>query len=164
MISCNRCGKGIRSKSPQSLNRPGLAAVLLLLAAVTAAGSAAWASQPAEANAGKGGEPLEVASLAAPGQTTLIEFYSPYCPPCLQLAPLLEQLAQKKAGLAIKKVNINRPEVKGIDWHSPLAKQYGLRSVPYFLIFNPSGKQVSKDKAATRQVGQWLKEAGLIKE
>jgi len=140
------------------------AAAILCLAAWLTGGSAAWAGQVAEANAGNGGEPLEVATLTVGGKTTLIEFYSPFCPPCLQLAPLLEQLSQNRDDLAIKKVNINRPEVKGIDWPSPLARQYRLRAVPYFMIFDPSGQLASEDKAASQQVGQWLKEAGLLKE
>jgi thiol-disulfide isomerase/thioredoxin len=133
-----------------------------VLAAVLLGGSVCGAVE--EANAGKGGQPLEVASLAQPGKMTLIDFYSPFCPPCLQLAPLLEKLAEKKPKLAIKKVNINRPEVKGIDWHSPLASQYSLRSVPYFMIFDAKGKLVSKDRAASEQVFGWLKEAGLLGE
>jgi thiol-disulfide isomerase/thioredoxin len=141
----------------------GWALVTGVIAAVMLLGSSTCGAIE-EANAGKGGQPLEVASLAVPGKMTVIDFYSPFCPPCLQLAPLLEKLAQQKPELAIKKVNINRPEVKGIDWRSPLASQYSLRSVPYFMIFNAKGKLASKDRAASKQVFGWLKEAGLLGE
>jgi thiol-disulfide isomerase/thioredoxin len=158
----NRAKAADKLKKPprQTLWSLGLTVTGILLAVLLLGSSVCGAVE--EANAGKGGQPLEVASLAVPGKTTVIDFYSPFCPPCLQLAPLLVKLAQKRPELAIKKVNINRPEVKGIDWRSPLAQQYNLRSVPYFMIFNASGKLASKDRAASEQVFGWLKEAGLL--
>ena len=74
----------------------------------------------------------------------------------------MAKLAAKRPDLAIKKVNINRPEVKGIDWHSPLAQQYQIRQVPYFMIFSPQGKLVAQGRDAVGTVQGWLKEAGLM--
>jgi thiol-disulfide isomerase/thioredoxin len=122
----------------------------------------AQAGDVQEANAGRGGEPLEIRSLAVAGQYTLIDFHSPYCPPCVRLAPLLEQLVQRRSDLSVRKVNINRPNFQGIDWKSPLAQQYQLRSVPFFVIFNPQGKIAAQGPTATGQVEKWLKEAGLL--
>jgi thiol-disulfide isomerase/thioredoxin len=147
-----------RSRNP--FRRWLILAVLLFLVAVS---TGAWAGAVVDANAGHGGEPLEVKSLLAKGKTTLIDLYSPFCPPCVRLAPLLEQLAAKRSDLAIKKVNINRPEVKGIDWGSPLAQQYQIRQVPFFMIFNPKGKLLAQGRDATDQVVRWLQEAGLMK-
>ena len=96
------------------------------------------------------------------GKTTLIDFHSPFCPPCVQLAPIMAKLAAKRPDLAIKKVNINRPEVNGIDWHSPLAQQYQIRQVPYFMIFSPQGQLVAQGREAVETVQGWLKEAGLM--
>jgi thiol-disulfide isomerase/thioredoxin len=118
-----------------------------------------------EANAGKGGQTLDLKALPVPGKTTVLDFFSPYCPPCMALAPLLEQLAQKRADLVIKKVNIQRPEVSGhIDWQSPLAKQLSLHSIPHFMIFDRQGQTVSQGQEATKQVIGWLQEAGLLKK
>ena len=134
-------------------------AVLLSLAVVS---SGAGAEALADANRGNPGQPLDIKSLLVQGKTTLIDFYSPFCPPCVQLAPIMEKLAGKRPDLAIKKVNINRPQVKGIDWQSPLAKQYQLRQVPYFMIFNPQGELVAQGRDAVEQVGRMLQEAGLM--
>lgn len=123
-----------------------------------------WAGDFQEANAGKGGETLEFKSLLVPGQVTVIEFYSPFCPPCIRIAPLMEQLSQSRPELTIKKININRPEVTGIDWRSPLAQQYKLRSVPYFTIFNPQGKLIAEGNAALEQIERWLREDKILKE
>ena len=118
-----------------------------------------------DGNPGKGGQTLDLKSLPVKGKTTVVDFFSQYCPPCMQLAPLLEQLAQKRSDLVIKKVNIQRPEVSGhIDWQSPLAKQLGLRSIPHFMIFDGKGKVTAQGQEATKQVIGWLREAGLLKQ
>jgi thiol-disulfide isomerase/thioredoxin len=110
----------------------------------------------------KGGETLDPKSLAAPGKVTLVEFTSPYCGPCLTLAPLLEQLASKRPDLVIKKVNINRPQVRTIDWRSPVAQQFGIRSVPHVVIFDPKGKVIAQGRPAMQQLMDWLWETGLL--
>lgn len=137
-----------------------LAAALLFLALVS---SGAGADAVADANSSNPGQTIEVKSLVVKGKTTLIDFHSPFCPPCVQLAPIMAKLAAKRSDLAIKKVNINRPEVQGIDWGSPLAQQHQIRQVPYFMIFNPKGKLVAQGREATETVGRWLQEAGLMK-
>jgi thiol-disulfide isomerase/thioredoxin len=144
-----------RKSSPHLL----VLAALLSLALVT---SEAWAGAVPEANAGNPGQTLDVKSLVVKGKTTLIDFHSPFCPPCVKLAPLMAQLAAKRPDLAIKKVNINRPGIQGIDWRSPLAQQYQIRQVPYFMIFDPQGKLVAQGREAIEPVGRWLKEAGLM--
>ncbi|MHB9072154.1 MAG: thioredoxin family protein [Desulfobaccales bacterium] len=135
-------------------------AVLLSLALIPAV---VWAGAVVAANAGHGGEELNLKPLLTIGKTNLIDFYSPFCPPCVQLAPVMERLAAKRSDLAIYKVNINRPDVRAIDWRSPLAQQFKIRQVPYFMIFSPQGKLVAQGPSAVEQVKSWLKEAGLMK-
>jgi thiol-disulfide isomerase/thioredoxin len=134
--------------------------VLLSLAVVS---SGAGAGALADANRGNPGQPLDVKSLLVQGKTTLIDFHSPFCPPCVQLAPIMANLAAKRPDLAIKKVNINRPQVNGIDWQSPLAQQYQIRQVPYFMIFSPQGQLVAQGRDASETVQRWLNESGLMK-
>jgi thioredoxin 1 len=137
--------------------RLALAGLLaLLLAAPAGAGGVD------DANAANPGQTLDLQSLAVKGKSTLIDIYSPFCPPCMALAPVIEKLAAKRSDLAIQRVNINRPGVQGIDWRSPLAQQYEIRQLPYFMIFNPQGQLVTEGRAATPQVESWLKEAGLL--
>jgi len=117
-----------------------------------------------DGNSGRSGQTLDLKSLPVKGHTTVVDCYSQYCPPCMRLAPLLEQLAQKRSDLVIKKVDIQRPEISGhIDWQSPLAKQLGLRSIPHFMIFDQKGKLASEGQGAMKQVLGWLQEAGLLK-
>jgi thiol-disulfide isomerase/thioredoxin len=148
------------SRVLKSLPPSLLLAALLSLALLS---SGAWAGEIADANAGHAGQALNVKSLLVKGKTTVIDFYSPYCPPCMRLAPIMARLAEKRPDLALVKVNINRMEFVGIDWSSPLAQQYQIRQVPYFMIFSPQGQLLSQGKDAVGTVQRWLQEAGLMK-
>jgi thioredoxin-related protein len=74
----------------------------------------------------------------------------------------MAKLAKKRPDLAIKKVDINRKGVNGIDWRTPLAQQYQIRQVPYFMIFDPQGQPVAQGRGAFEKIGGWLQEAGLM--
>jgi len=144
----------------KAMSRARKSLALSLILALALISSGAWAAAGADVNPG---ETLDIKSLLVNGKTTVIDFYSPFCPPCVRLAPLMAKLAKKRPDLAIKKVDINRPGVDGIDWRSPVAQQYQIRQVPYFMIFNPQGQLVAQGSGATETVGGWLKEAGLLK-
>lgn len=58
----------------------------------------------------------------------LIDFYSPKCGPCLIMHPILERLAQRRAG-DIMVVRLN------VDSHPELAHLFGIQAVPTFVIF-----------------------------
>ncbi len=151
----------LRAMTRRSATLIVVAAVCLLWGLV----GQSYAGAVHEANAGRGGQPIELNKLPVRGKITVVDFFSQYCPPCMRLAPLLEQLAQKRSDLAIKKVNIQRPEVSGkIDWQSPLAQQLELHSIPHFMIFDQKGKLSSEGQEAMKQVIAWLQEAGLIKQ
>lgn len=106
------------------------------------------------------GERVNLEDYLTPGKTTLVDFYSEYCGPCRQIAPYIEKLVQKREDLMAVKVDINRPETKGIDWKSPVAQQYGLQSIPHFKIYGPDGKLVAEGDAAYKQVMTWIQSLG----
>ncbi len=58
----------------------------------------------------------------------LVDFWAPWCGPCLMMGPTIEKLADDYAGRAkIVKVNVDEcPE---------LANKYGIRSIPSLLFF-----------------------------
>jgi thiol-disulfide isomerase/thioredoxin len=135
---------------------------LVLLWTVLAGGCQPSEPKVRVGNPGRGGERLDITSLLSKGRTTAFDFFSPYCYPCVRLAPVLEKLAARMPEVAFVKLDINRPQVRGIDWRSPLAQQYRLRSVPYFMIFDPQGKLVAEGAEAQKMVKEWLQKTSLI--
>ncbi|HEU5079164.1 MAG TPA: thioredoxin family protein [Opitutaceae bacterium] len=114
----------------------------------------------------KGKEPLRVShgaevtisELAVPGKYTVFDFYSDYCPPCRALKPELERIHAQRDDVALVVVDINRPNVRGIDWKSPVAKQYNLHSIPHLVIYDPSGKVLAEDKDHQPDARQYIQE------
>ncbi len=105
-----------------------------------------------EVNSEKPGEEINIKSSIVYGKYTIIDFSSPFCGPCQQLKPFLQQLHSKRPDIVVRAFDINREGSQGIDWQSPLAQQYNLRSVPYFKIFNEKGVQIAEGRDATQQV------------
>ena len=61
-------------------------------------------------------------------QPVLVDFWAPWCAPCLIIAPVLEDIAEKKEGvLRVCKVNVD--ESPGV------AQTYGIRSIPTLMVF-----------------------------
>ena len=137
-----------------------------LLPAILGALLAVPVLQAGEAvNKANPGQAVDVASVLKKTSATkffIVDFYSKFCPPCMRISPLLEQLGEKRPDVQVVKLDINRPDVQGIDWQSPLAKQYGLQSIPHFKIYDASGKLVKEGDSAYKEVVGWLKQANLI--
>jgi thiol-disulfide isomerase/thioredoxin len=108
-----------------------------------------------EGNSGKTGQTIDIKQFVKPGQTTVIDFYSRSCPPCMKLGPMLEAMAAKRPKTQVVKLNIDRPGAKGIDFDSPLAKQYNLQGVPHLMVFDESGTLKAQGQEAINMVLPW---------
>jgi thiol-disulfide isomerase/thioredoxin len=104
------------------------------------------------------GKEINLQDYLVPGKTTVFDFYSGYCPPCRALAPYLEMLHKTHGDIAVIVVEINRSGVQGIDWDSPVAKQYQLSSIPYLRIYDTNGNLVADGDEARAKIVDWLKE------
>lgn len=66
----------------------------------------------------------------------LVDFWAPWCGPCRQIAPMLENLVERYAGrLHVAKVNV--------DEEATLAADLGVRSIPMLALFS-GGKLVEQ--------------------
>jgi len=104
------------------------------------------------------GQEVSLAEHVVAGKTTIFDFTSNYCPPCRQIAPKLDHLDETRDDIVVVAVDINRPDVKGIDWKSPVARQYDLHSIPHFKVFGPDGKLQAEGDAAAELVYGWLEQ------
>ena len=107
------------------------------------------------------GEKVYIEDYVQGGKTTIFDFYSEFCGPCRKISPRLKLLDEMNDDIVVVKIDINRKNVQGIDWNSPVARQYNLRSIPYFVIFDSSGRQSHEGSSAWRQVYEYLKEKGI---
>jgi thiol-disulfide isomerase/thioredoxin len=105
--------------------------------------------------------PVNLEKIRVRGRTTIIDFYSEYCPPCKRMSPFLKKLDARRDDIAVIKININRKGVEGIDWDSPVAKQFRLKNIPYFIVITPWGKFMCKGKEAYNYVVKQLRVEGL---
>lgn len=102
------------------------------------------------------GEPIELEQHLIKGQINIIDFYSQYCGPCRQISPHLRRLDQERDDLTVIKVDINRPGVTGIDWGSPVARQFKLHSVPHFRVYDAQGRLLADGRPAYQMVIDYL--------
>lgn len=59
---------------------------------------------------------------------TLVDFWAPWCGPCMIQGPIVEQVASKVDGTAkVAKLNV--------DEGQQTAGQYGVRSIPTLIVF-----------------------------
>jgi thiol-disulfide isomerase/thioredoxin len=112
-------------------------------------------------NAFNPGAEFDVESYLQKGKINIIDFYSDYCPPCRQISPLLKKLDKQRQDLVVLAVDINRKGVKGIDFFSPLARQYKLNAVPHFQIYDAAGNLIKEGQEAYIEVLIWINAAGI---
>lgn len=110
-------------------------------------------------NADKPGTPVDVQRYVVPGKFTIVAYLSPYDAKSVDIEPRLNLLTQMRQDLAVRTVNINRPEIRSVDWQSPVLQDAEIRTLPYFRIYEPSQALRAHGRPAYEQIMQWVQPA-----
>lgn len=141
-----------RRYSIVSLVLLALAAASLTVACAMPAGDDNPAGEPGTVKVISFGEEIKLADHLVKGKMVIFDFFSEFCPPCRRIAPLLEKLDAKRDDIVVVKIDINRKGIRGIDWESPVAKQFKLEGIPHFKIYNAAGKLEAEGDPAYEKI------------
>jgi thioredoxin 1 len=65
-----------------------------------------------------------------------VDFWAPWCGPCLKMNPVVDRLADKHSSITFAKVNIQE--------HQDIANRYHIMSLPAYLVFTNSSPATSR--------------------
>ena len=82
----------------------------------------------------------------------LIDFWAPWCGPCLKVSPILDEISNER-GLWVGKLNVDENPIKSAE--------YSVTSIPYMVLFK-SGKPVKTITGAKpkhvllQELSEWI--------
>ena len=90
-------------------------------------------------------------TLVKENKILICDFWASWCGPCLQIAPLLEQLSDEMKDIKIAKHNL--------DEEPNMPTKYGVRGIPTMLLFKDGELKSTKVGATTKSnIKSWIEE------
>jgi len=83
----------------------------------------------------------------------IVDFWAPWCQPCRQVSPIVEQIAAMRVG-SYKVVKLN------VDEEPAIAQQYGVKSIPMIGLFR--GGRLERSSSGAKPRAQLEAELGMI--
>ena len=86
------------------------------------------------------GDSRSVEASATDAAPRMLELYTPWCPTCVKMKPVVEDLAELCAGNGVR---IDAVDVSQ-DENERIAKRYGVSAVPTFLFLDENGVEAGR--------------------
>jgi thiol-disulfide isomerase/thioredoxin len=118
---------------------------LLVTCLVSVAGC--LSSPPLHQSLNEPGERVELRRYLSSRKTNVVYFYADWCPGCEKWKPTMEAVNAQFPNVMVHYVNLG-------DFDSPVARQYGITSVPSFRVLDRKGRLIAEGNAANR----WLRQ------
>ena len=77
--------------------------------------------------------------LMAGDKPILLDFYADWCGPCRMVSPIVDEIAEERADIAVGKINVDSEE--------ELAAKFGVYSIPTLVVIK-NGEIVRKEAGA----------------
>ena len=97
----------------------------------------------------RNGAEIGVQDLVVPGKITVVDFFADWCAPCRKISPYLVKLSEQHPDIVVRKVDI-------VNWKSPVAKQWGLRSIPNMRVYDKNGRMVGEPTHDLKQIVRYI--------
>ena len=90
-------------------------------------------------------------NLVKDNQILLCDFWAPWCGPCIQIAPTLEEISDEMKDIVVVKHNI--------DDEPNTPTKFGVRGIPTMLLFKDGQLASQKVGATTKSnIVSWIKD------
>lgn len=68
-------------------------------------------------------------------KTVIVDFWAPWCGPCRNLSPAIDEIAEERTDIKVGKVNV--------DENKEFARQFKVMAIPTVLVFR-NGEEVNR--------------------
>lgn len=99
-----------------------------------------------------GGKTVNLETFMVPGGVMVFDFYADWCAPCRELDPHLRALARSQENVYLRRINM-------LAWETPVAQQFGLRSIPSVWIYDGTGELVESKLNGLENIQEAVRKA-----